>query len=105
MTKEKAYKIASEFIQKHNPNMWDGKGEMDKDFSTDLETYYDIFEKDIYMVILFEIDADEGVWSHFVKLYSKLGDEFIDGYHGYGIDSVQNMVDTILDICNEYEIK
>lgn len=97
-------KIAEEFIKIHNPNEWDGNGEPDKDFSTEMEVY-NIFKDDVYMVILFEIDMDEGDWSHFVKLYRKSDDQLIDGYHGYGVDSPQNLEDTIYDICREYEIK
>lgn len=105
MTEETARKIAEEFIKEHNPNNWDGTGKPDKGFSTELEVY-DVFIEDVYLVILFEIDADEdGRWAHFVKLYRKSDDQLIDGYHGYGIDSVQNMVDTIMDICRDYKVK
>lgn len=101
--KEKViYKIAEWFIKTHNPNNWDGNGEPDKDFSEELEVY-DIFEGDVYMVILFEMY--EGNWSHFVKLYRKSDDQLIDGYHEDVINSVQSMVDTILDICREYDIQ
>lgn len=104
MKEEMIKKIADEFIKKHNPNGWNGNGEPDKEFSTEMEVYY-IFEEDVYMVILFEIDMDEGNWSHFVKLYQKSDDQFIDGYHGYGLDSPQNLEDTIYDICRDYKIK
>lgn len=95
-------KIAEEFVKQHNPNDWDGNGESDKDFSEELEVY-DIFKDDVYMVILFEMY--EGEWLHFVKLYRKSDDQLIDGYHGYGVDSSQNLEDTICDICMEYDIK
>lgn len=102
MKREEAYRIAKEYIEKHNPNMWDGNGEQDKEFSHEMEVY-SIF-KNVYMTIQFEIDADQkGVWAHEVKLYSKKDDSLVDGYFGYGIDSPQNMTDTILDICREYE--
>lgn len=32
MKREEAYRIAKEYIEKHNPNMWDGNGEQDKEF-------------------------------------------------------------------------
>ena len=102
MTDNAAQKIAANFIKEHNPNNWDGNGKPDKDFSEKLEVY-DIFKCDVYMVILFEMY--EGEWLHFVKLYRKLDDQLIDGYHGYGVNSVQNMVDTIMDVCVDYEIE
>ena len=85
------HEIAEEFVKTHNPNKWDGNGEPDKDFSEELEVY-DIFKDDVYMVILFEMY--EGEWL-----------QLIDGYHGYGVDSSQNLEDTICDICMEYDIK
>ena len=95
-------KIAEEFVKTHNPNGWNGIGEPDKDFSEELEVY-NIFKDDVYMVILFEMY--EGEWLHFVKLYWKSDDQLIDGYHGYGVDSSQNLEDTIYCICKEYDIK
>lgn len=96
------HEIAEEFVKIHNPNNWNGIGEPNKDFSEELEVY-DIFKDDVYMVILFEMY--EGEWLHFVKLYRKSDDQLIDGYHGYGVDSSQNLEDTICDICMEYDIK
>lgn len=40
-----------------------------------------------------------------VKLYRTQNDELIDGYFGYGIDSPQNLADTIMDICREYNLQ
>ena len=70
MTKEFARKIADKFIKEHNPNLWDGLGNMPSNFSREIEVY-NIFNKKVYMTIQFEIDADEGgCWAHIVKLYS-----------------------------------
>ena len=98
MTRKIAEEIAETFILSHNPNAWDGKENMDEDFSTDIEVHN--LDENVYMTIQFEIDADEGGnWAHEVKLYSKAKDEMIDGYFGYGIDSPKNLADTILDLC------
>lgn len=98
MTRKIAEEIAETFILIHNPNAWDGKGNMDKDFSTEIEVH-NFLDENVYMTIQFEIDADEGGnWAHEVKLYSKAKDELIDGYFGYGIDSPKNLADTILDL-------
>lgn len=102
MTNDMATRIAESFIKEHNPSLWDGIGNKPTDFSTEIEVYKTFKEK-IYMTIQFEIDVDEGGnWAHIVKLYNSEDDELIDGYFGYGIDSIQNLTDTILDICAEY---
>ncbi|WP_368221758.1 hypothetical protein [Blautia wexlerae] len=102
MTNDVATRIAESFIKEHNPGLWNGIGNKPTGFSTLIEVYK-IFKEKIYMTIQFEIDADEGGnWAHIVKLYNSENDQMIDGYFGYGIDSVQNLTDTILDICAEY---
>ena len=104
MTRETAKNIAENFIKTYNPNMWDGNGKQDDLFSADLKVI-NVTDK-IYMVILFDIDADEGgKWAHEVKLYERGSDELIDAYFGYGIDSVENMTDTILDLCEKCNVK
>lgn len=101
MTRKEAYKIAEKYIKQYNPNMWDGNGDIDDKFSSEIKTY-DI-SSNIYMTIQFEIDRDENSeWAHEVKLYIKEDDEMIDGYFGYGVNSIENMTDTIMDICKEY---
>lgn len=105
MTCDLSKQIAEEFIESHNPNHWNGAGTKDKSFTTDMEVYR-IFTEDVYMTIQFEIDPDEGGrWAHEVKLYRTQNDELIDGYFGYGIDSPQNLADTIMDICREYNLQ
>lgn len=37
MTRKIAEEIAETFILGHNPNAWDGKENMDEDFSTEIE--------------------------------------------------------------------
>ncbi|MFR6665638.1 MAG: hypothetical protein ACLUQX_05730 [Thomasclavelia spiroformis] len=59
MTKEFAREIADKFIKEHNPNFWDGLGNMPSNFSSEIEVY-NIFNKEVYATIQFEIDADEG---------------------------------------------
>lgn len=59
MTKEFAREIADKFIKEHNPDLWDGLGNMPSNFSSEIEVY-NIFNKEVYMTIQFEIDADEG---------------------------------------------
>lgn len=79
MTRKIAEEIAETFILNHNPNAWDGKENMDEDFSTEIEVHN--LDENVYMTI------------------HKAKDEMIDGYFGYGIDSPKNLADTILDLC------
>mgnify|MGYP000625875032 FL=1 len=50
MTKEIAREIADKFIKEHNPNLWDGLGNMPSNFSNKIEVY-NIFNKEVYMTI------------------------------------------------------
>lgn len=106
MTKEFAREIADKFIKEHNPDSWDGFGNMPSNFSREIEVY-NIFNKKVYMTIQFEIDADEGVcWAHIVKLYSNkdgYNDELIDGYFGNGVNSATSLAETIMDLCDDYK--
>lgn len=106
MTKEIAREIADKFIKEHNPNLWDGLGNMPSNFSNKIEVY-NIFSKEVYMTIQFEIDADEGgCWAHIVKLYSNkdgCNDELIDGYFGNGINLADSLAETIVDLCDDYK--
>lgn len=106
MTKEFAREIADKFIKEHNPDLWDGLGNMHSNFSSEIEVY-NIFNKEVYMTIQFEIDADEGGrWAHIVKLYSNkdgCNDELIDGYFGNGINLADSLAETIVDLCDDYK--
>lgn len=102
-SEEKARKIAEDFLAKMNPEMWDGKGEKPESFDTRIVTYdigskYDN-ELDISFEYLEEDEGDISGWTHYCELRNIITEDLMIPLHGYGIDSVQNLVDTIMDIC------
>lgn len=98
--KEKAEKIARDFMGKMNPTNWNGRGKQPKSFDTRIVTY------DIDSVNGNELDisfdkSDEDGWTHYCELRDKDSGELMVPLHGYGVDSLQNLIDTIMDICSE----
>lgn len=98
--KEKAEKIARDFMGKMNPTNWNGRGRKPKSFDTRIVTY------DIDSVNGNELDisfdkSDEDGWTHYCELRDKESGELMVPLHGYGVDSLQNLIDTIMDICSE----
>lgn len=92
------YKTAEQHIQKMNPSMWDGKGRKPKTFDTRIVTYS--IDDDTELDISFELDEEE--WTHYVELRDRKTEALLNCLHGYGIDSIQNLADTIADICKGY---
>ena len=102
---EKAKEIAEDFIHKMNPTNWDGTGEMPEGFDTKIVTY-DIDSKngnelDISFEYLEEDESDVSGWTHYCELRDKETEDLMIPMHGYGINSVQNLIDTIMDVCAE----
>lgn len=93
---DKGMAIAQEHIKKMNPSSWDGTGNQPVNFNPIICTYSidDVSELDIS----FEKDEQDG-WIHLCELRDKESEEIIDILSGYGIDSFQNLADTINDIC------
>ena len=93
-----AKEIAKNFLSRMNPNNWDGTGEKPESFDTRIVTY-DIDSYDVELDISFEYDEDEQCWLHYCEIRDKASGVLIEPQHGYGVDSVQNLTDTILDVC------
>lgn len=98
--REKAEKIANDFLKKMNPTNWNGKGRRPKSFDTRIVTY------DINSINGNELDIsfdylEEDGWTHCCELRNHETGELMIILHGYGVDSLQNLVDTIMDICSE----
>lgn len=98
--REKAEKIANDFLEKMNPTNWNGEGRRPKSFDTRIVTY------DINSINGNELDIsfdylEEDGWTHYCELRNKETGELMILLHGYGVDSLQNLVDTIMDICYE----
>ena len=93
----KAEEIARAFLHEMNPVNWNGQGEMPAgvdtrtlSFSTDLP--------DVRLEISLELAREEDntfQWEHYCELVQESSDTMIECAHGYGINSVQNLADTI----------
>lgn len=98
---EKARRIAEDFISEMNPDNWDGIGEKPNSFNTLIKTYDIDSKNNNELDISFDYDKEEKCWMYYCELRDKINEELIIPLHGYGIDSVQNLTDTIMDICSE----
>lgn len=103
-SEEKAKKIAEDFLSRMNPTNWGGTGRRPKKFDTRIVTY-DIDsvngnELDISFEYLNNNEGDNSGWTHYCELRDRATGDLIIPLHGYGIDSVQNLIDTIVDICS-----
>lgn len=79
---------------------WNGQGRKPKSFDTRIVTY------DIDSINRNELDIsfdrlEEDGWTHYCELRDKESGELMIPLHGYGVDSLQNLIDTIMDICSE----
>lgn len=97
---DKAERIAKDFMKKMNPTNWNGKGRKPKSFDTRIVTY------DIDSINGNELDIsfdylEEDGWTHYCELRDKETGYLMIPLHGYGIDSLQNLIDTIMDICSD----
>lgn len=101
ITREFAEHIAKDFINKMNPNKWDGAGEIPSEFDTRICTY-DFGSPYVVLDISFDFDDDENEWCHYCEIVDRVDLELCEPLHGYGINSYLNLADTILDICNNY---
>lgn len=101
MKRENAYDIANSFMKDMNPDLWDGNGEKPPTFieliwECELSKYADLNISMGYC-------EEEGCCIHRCEIVDKRGDTVIEMLSGYGIDSVENLTDTILDLCRNYE--
>lgn len=100
MTREKASKIVTDFLKDMNPDMWDGNGDMPKSFD-ERGWQYPLTDK-VNLEITFVKD-DEDEWCHYCDLVYTSDNSSFDILSGYGTDSPQNIIDTVLDLCRDYE--
>lgn len=89
--------IAKAFLHEMNPTNWNGQGEMPAGFDTRiLEFITDM--PDVLLNISFKFCMeDDGTFQleHYCELVQESSDTMIECAHGYGINSVQNLTDTI----------
>ena len=99
MLYDKAFKIAQEFMNDMNPTMWDGNGDVPSTF--DDRCLGSDLSPDMRLDISFLYDNEDG-WRHCCELVNVASNEMVEILTGYGIDSVQNLANAILDICKNY---
>jgi len=100
MNSKQAEQIARDFIGQMNPELWDGVGKKPQSFNTLIVTY-DINSKNSNVLdISFEYNKEEKTWEHYCELRDTHTEDLVIPLHGYGIDSILNLTETILDICS-----
>lgn len=101
MLRKQAERIASDCIQALNPSKWDGTGFIPHDFDDEHRYPYSLSDHDV-LFIYFEFDEDHELgWCHVCQIIDKLSYTTTAILSGYGVDSIQNLTDTILDICKD----
>lgn len=93
---ERAAEIAQKHIQHMNPSFWNGLNEPPTDFDSRAITYP--IGEGVELRISFEYEITDG-WIHFCELRESDTGKLLNALHGYGIDSPQNLADTIEDTC------
>lgn len=103
MNRTEAERIAKEFLNETNPDMWNGKDGKPDNFDTRIFTYdiQSANNNELDISLEYEENPETGKkeWTHCCELRDKGNGDLIEIQHGYGIDSVLNLTDTILDIC------
>lgn len=93
----KSDEIAKAFLHEMNPTNWNGQGKMPAGFDArTLEFITDM--PDVLLDISFEFCMEDNgtfQWEHCCELVQESSDTIVDCAHGYGINSVQNLTDTI----------
>lgn len=95
-----AEKIAKECLKTLNPDMWNGKGQ--KPLSVSEKVYcFDLTENDELDISL-RYDEQDGDWEHYCEIVDKTTNTMTECLTGYGIDSLQNLIDTIMVLCEGF---
>ena len=100
MTRKKATEIVTKFLKDMNPDTWDGNGNKPESF--DEHGWQCSLSDDVNLEITFAYDEEDG-WHHYCDLVHKSDTSSFDMLSGYGIDSLENIIDTVLDLCCDYE--
>ena len=95
--REKALEIAAEHIRRINPSMWDGNGEPPADFVNHRITY----SVNRFTELDVSFEQDNHGWRHCCKLRDTLTNNIVAIQYGPGIDSPQQLANTILKICKK----
>lgn len=87
MDRTKAAAIVNDFFADMNPSLWNGSTSMPKSFD-DRAWQYPLAD-DVNLEITFVYNEEDG-------------DSSFDMLSGYGIDSILNVTDTVMDLCRDY---
>ena len=101
MKRETAEKIVKNFFNQMNPDMWSGNG--NRPISFDDRAWQDPLTNEVNLELTFVNNEEDG-WCHYCDLVYESDNVSFDMLSGYGIDSVQNIIDTVLDLCRDYEL-
>ena len=96
MKSELALEIAEKHLNEMNPDMWSGEGDMPSSFDERICTY-EIGSDYDELDISFYYDEDEKMWCHYCELRNKETGDLLNPISGYGVDSVCNLADSIMD--------
>lgn len=99
MTREKASMIVNDFFKQMNPTFWNGEGNKPDTFDERIWEY-ELSEYDDLNICLYYDGTD---WVHCCEIVDRQSDTMTEMLTGYGIDSALNLVDTIMDLCKEYD--
>ena len=94
-----ALEIAEKHINEMNPDIWNGEYGVPSSFDERICTY-EIGSDYAELDISFYYDKDEQMWCHYCELRDKATEELLQPISGYGIDSILNLADSIMDACN-----
>lgn len=101
MKRETAEKIVKNFFNQMNPDMWSGNG--NRPISFDDRAWQYSLTNEVSLELTFVNNEEDG-WCHYCDLVYESDNVSFDMLSGYGIDSVQNIIDTVLDLCRDYEL-
>lgn len=101
MKRETAEKIVKDFFNQMNPEMWSGNGNRSTSF--DDRAWQHPLTNEVNLEITFVNNEEDG-WCHYCDLVYESDNSSFDMLSGYGIDSVQNIIDTVLDLCRDYKL-
>ena len=88
--------MANAYLQRMNPCNWDGRGDKPSDVDTSAMSF-DI-PGDFQRRLDISMDIDDGEWCHLCQLVDTKSNRVIEYEHGYGVNSVLNLADTIEDL-------
>ena len=101
MKKTRVKLIVKEFYKQMNPDMWDGSGERPDSFDAHAWEYP--LTDAVHLELAFGYDESDGGWKYFCDLVYSSDNSSFDMTSGHEINSPQNMINSVMQLCREYE--